>query len=951
MQQTYQYSSLFTAGLLAPRPSIPVSWHTATPTTQDGSSSIQLPPNSSGFKSAPEPILVTISTNVPTPRRATHRRRSSATLQLSPVVAHRTPFRDVKEARERAMRHSATSPVLSGKASYMAVYQPMNGLLESDHVNNVSRNQDHKKLLYGPFSRLLAKGRASLERHLEKFFTVWAWKWEVDQPPTFISHIGTPLSPYNKYLTPLLEDVKILLPESTPVILLSSVDVLAASPLPSSQLWNTLPSHLIRHVPPYDPPPPPPPSSSSDAPLDSTNKALVKKPSKRQSGLVSPGNMDTLVRTQGMGANATATLMASMPNMKKLAGYFTFSGRSSPALGVPTAQSVFTPPQTTESTGGNASVAPSVDLAETGADRPGSSSKADNKEAQSLPMPTPSNPVVDQQALEEAIGSVQNSLPSTSADPVPTDTVATKRGDTPVSGETTSSTSSHIPFVSPTLGYLNNAAEGLMSAFTHPVSMFQATGNTESAAASTENDDAKKSPENDSGDATGNEDVDYGENTKGHNVHKPIVEIIDVDADAGAQGEEIQTDRSDSSSSGERGRNLSTPAQRSLHRVLSRSLSHARPADLTHSSADGSKETNPGNGGEGNDAQNGQQEHPAGADQDKSSIRESGSSQLSETESNPDSKKNPSSPPEAFFVPLTVYLEDKDTKELTLRRVYHISVEGLMLALVLNSSPSRASILSPDTPVTTQSLNTLSIPSYLSSLVSPSSGRVASMGGIDVIEGLGYPAYVDLPRGVEYPIIEILKKARGVLNKWQTEVEKNLLRHGTGKSTTSTTGSSAPFYGLFGGGSSSSSSSQTSSVHSSISTLTSQMQGMRNFAVANGNERNGEDGIVLASLGFTSSSGWLFEGRMALERDETIVEQFSRTTTSQSWYISKRIPASSTKQQSQTPEGKKGGDGGEENGKRRRREVHMEIGRKEASLVDVDNDLVSMLRKLEAMKD
>jgi len=55
-----------------------------------------------------------------------------------------------------------------------------------------------------------------------------------------------------------------------------------------------------------------------------------------------------------------------------------------------------------------------------------------------------------------------------------------------------------------------------------------------------------------------------------------------------------------------------------------------------------------------------------------------------------------------------------------------------------------------------------------------------------------------------------------------------------------------------------------------------------------------------------------------------VSEQFSRTATSQTWYITKRVPTT---------------DGGQD--------VHMEIGRKQSSLVDVDNDLASLVQRLD----
>jgi len=109
------------------------------------------------------------------------------------------------------------------------------------------------------------------------------------------------------------------------------------------------------------------------------------------------------------------------------------------------------------------------------------------------------------------------------------------------------------------------------------------------------------------------------------------------------------------------------------------------------------------------------------------------------------------------------------------------------------------------------------------------SRKFASFGGVEVLEGLGYPAYTDLPRGLEYKAVDILRNARRVLDKWETERGKD--------------------------GSSTNASGSLSAANTGPST-----NGMRRFAVA-GVERGGS---VLASLGFSSTAGWLFEGQSIL---------------------------------------------------------------------------------------
>jgi hypothetical protein len=113
-----------------------------------------------------------------------------------------------------------------------------------------------------------------------------------------------------------------------------------------------------------------------------------------------------------------------------------------------------------------------------------------------------------------------------------------------------------------------------------------------------------------------------------------------------------------------------------------------------------------------------------------------------------------------------------------------------------------------------------------------SSRRFASFGGVEVLEGLGYPAYTDLPQGLEYKAVDILRNARRILDQWETE-------RGKDGASTNTNGS-------------------LSAANTGPGT-----NGMRRFAVA-GVEHAGS---VLASVGFSSTAGWLFEGQSTLRYD------------------------------------------------------------------------------------
>jgi hypothetical protein len=130
-----------------------------------------------------------------------------------------------------------------------------------------------------------------------------------------------------------------------------------------------------------------------------------------------------------------------------------------------------------------------------------------------------------------------------------------------------------------------------------------------------------------------------------------------------------------------------------------------------------------------------------------------------------------------------------------------------------------------------QSSETLQSPTDTSTL---SSRRFASFGGLEVLEGLGYPAYVDLPRGLEYKVVEILKRTRQRLEKLQAD-------RGEGKGTTQV--------------------GKLVGQNSTQASTSANSHGMKNFAVASVSD---EADSVLTSLGFSSTAGWLFEGQSTL---------------------------------------------------------------------------------------
>lgn len=370
-----------------------------------------------------------------------------------------------------------------------------------------------------------------------------------------------------------------MLPEGTPVLLLSSKNLLASSPSPSSSLWSVLPSHLIRLIPANEPPPAAQPSDPS--------KALVKSPTK-DSTLINQTNMDVLLRSGDVGGSATVNLLAAIPNVKKWTNFLTFSGNERKKR--PTAQGAFSQSEPS-----------STHVASPGGEAP-----------KPLAAPTVD---IDQKSLDEAIAS---SVPAEGAIP------ANKgRGR----GGTQSAPAASTPLLAPTFEYLSNAAGGLLGTVSSTPSSLRSKDDE-----SKESSDVYEAQNGTTGQAQNTENA--GGEQQG-----------DV-----ANGENDQTQSAKDEKE--------SPAQCLLKDTLSKAAS-AVDAPLQREERTPTQET----------SSVGHRENQ------EDSIAPSTRSRQSSNASSKDVPVQP--PPEAFFMPLSVYLEDQETKELKLERVYHMTVSSI----------------------------------------------------------------------------------------------------------------------------------------------------------------------------------------------------------------------------------------------------------------------------------
>ncbi|KAJ7906037.1 hypothetical protein B0H13DRAFT_2021931 [Mycena leptocephala] len=161
---------------------------------------------------------------------------------------------------------------------------------------DLMRGYEKFKLRHGSFASILSSlGQEALELQLERFFTVWAWSWNLEDGPEFGEHLGPPLHPMQGSLLPYLDEFSSRLPDEVVAIAVSPPYVIPSSRYTSMSAPPALPNFLLSIVPPpqtaesYFPQPaaddstikgakalpPPPPDAARDAPRPKQDPSIT----------------------------------------------------------------------------------------------------------------------------------------------------------------------------------------------------------------------------------------------------------------------------------------------------------------------------------------------------------------------------------------------------------------------------------------------------------------------------------------------------------------------------------------------------------------------------------------------------------------------------------------------------------------------------------------------------
>ncbi|KAI0065547.1 hypothetical protein BV25DRAFT_1880490 [Artomyces pyxidatus] len=116
------------------------------------------------------------------------------------------------------------------------------------------RGYEEFKLLHGSFASILRDlGQQALELQLERFFTVWAWRWDIEQDSDFGRYLGIPLHPLHKSMTPIVDRFNSQLSSDAASFVLVPPHIIPSTSYMESIVPPELPLHLLSRIPPPRP--------------------------------------------------------------------------------------------------------------------------------------------------------------------------------------------------------------------------------------------------------------------------------------------------------------------------------------------------------------------------------------------------------------------------------------------------------------------------------------------------------------------------------------------------------------------------------------------------------------------------------------------------------------------------------------------------------------------------
>ncbi|KAF8916240.1 hypothetical protein CPB85DRAFT_348549 [Mucidula mucida] len=219
-------------------------------------------------------------------------------------LAKRTRPPTLSRSKGKDKSKSATIGRSTGKDTALVTEYDESSVDDIALREDISRGYEQFKLKHGSMTHILASlGQQALELQLERFFTPWAWSWEIEEANIFGRHLGAPINPKHRPITQLLDATC----PQIPSIIITPLYVIPSTSFTQAHYPTSLPRLISTLLPP--------PSSPliPEEPLGDTHPN-----SDLNEGRVAPS---TFLGMPSMNLNMNMSLKLNWP------GYLTFKGK------------------------------------------------------------------------------------------------------------------------------------------------------------------------------------------------------------------------------------------------------------------------------------------------------------------------------------------------------------------------------------------------------------------------------------------------------------------------------------------------------------------------------------------------------------------------------------------------------------------------------------------------
>ncbi|KAF9530489.1 hypothetical protein CPB83DRAFT_851016 [Crepidotus variabilis] len=194
------------------------------------------------------------------------------------------------------------------------------------------------KLTHGSMSSILGSlGQQALELQLERFWTVWAWSWDIETQPDFAEDYGIQLHPHFAHLISILDDFSTDLSDLASPIILSRSNIIPSTRYTERRYPSSLVTHLSSMIPPRVVP-----SNSSDT-VNTLAASVDTIRGRHVTDHASSGTSSRAKSPEGKFLGIPTNVDFNMdPTKWQWPGYLTFGKKNTPKPPIP--RQTVTPP-------------------------------------------------------------------------------------------------------------------------------------------------------------------------------------------------------------------------------------------------------------------------------------------------------------------------------------------------------------------------------------------------------------------------------------------------------------------------------------------------------------------------------------------------------------------------------------------------------------------------------